>query len=195
MMYKSFFKRPLDIIGSLVLLCICLIPIIIISILTYISLGSPIFFKQKRSGENKNQFKIIKFRTMRNYVDGDNDSMRLTPLGSTLRKYSLDEMPQLINVLIGEMSLVGPRPLLPKFNDHYSKQQEKRFLVKPGMTGLAQIRGRNFLSWDDRFKADIQYIDNITFTNDIKILFKTIIVVLGSKNFIQGDLEDKFKNL
>jgi len=132
---------------------------------------------------------------MRNYVDGDNDSMRLTPLGSTLRKYSLDEMPQLINVLIGEMSLVGPRPLLPKFNDHYSKQQEKRFLVKPGMTGLAQIRGRNFLSWDDRFKADIQYIDNITFTNDIKILFKTIIVVLGSKNFIQGDLEDKFKNL
>jgi len=195
MMYKSFFKRPLDIIGSLVLLCICLIPIIIISILTYISLGSPIFFKQKRSGENKNQFKIIKFRTMRNYVDGDNDSMRLTPLGSTLRKYSLDEMPQLINVLIGEMSLVGPRPLLPKFNDHYSKEQEKRFLVKPGMTGLAQIRGRNFLSWDDRFKADIQYIDNITFTNDIKILFKTIIVVLGSKNFIQGDLEDKFKNL
>ncbi|MDB2637621.1 sugar transferase [Alphaproteobacteria bacterium] len=195
MIYKIFFKRPLDIFGSLALLCVCLIPLMIISILTYISLGTPIFFQQTRSGKNKKQFEIIKFRTMRDYVDGDNDANRLTPLGSILRKYSLDELPQLINILTGEMSLVGPRPLLPKFDDHYSEEQNKRFLVKPGVTGLAQIRGRNFLSWDDRFKADVEYIDKITFVNDMRILFKTAIVVLGSKNFIQGDLEDKFNDL
>ena len=123
------------------------------------------------------------------------DDPRLIRGAKTIRRFSLDELPQLINILTGEMSLVGPRPLLPKFDDHYSEEQNKRFLVKPGITGLAQIRGRNFLSWDDRFKADVEYIDKITFVNDMRILFKTAIVVLGSKNFIQGDLEDKFKNL
>lgn len=141
-------------------------------------LGSPVFFRQVRPGLNGKPFEMIKFRTMRDAVNaaGDQlpDSERMTPLGRFLRSSSLDELPELWNVLKGEMSLVGPRPLLMEYLPLYSKEQYRRHEVRPGVTGWAQINGRNALSWDEKFKFDIWYVDNRSFWLDLKIIFSTI---------------------
>lgn len=180
-MYRNFIKRFLDILFSLLLLILLLPVFLILMILVKTKLGSPIFFKQDRPGKDGKVFKLYKFRTMTDAKDKDgnllSDSERLTSFGKLLRSTSLDELPELFNILKGEMSFIGPRPLLVEYLDLYNEEQKHRHDVRPGLTGLAQVEGRNLLSWEERFKLDVLYVNNVTFMNDIKILFKTIKVV------------------
>lgn len=173
-----FLKRIFDICISSILLLFLSPVLIVISALIYIKLGSPILFIQERPGLNCKPFKMIKFRTMNDSFDKDGnllpDSSRITPFGKKLRGSSLDELPELWNVLRGDMSLVGPRPLLMDYIPLYNNTQVRRHEVLPGITGLAQVNGRNSLSWDDKFNLDIRYIDTYSFSLDIKILLLTI---------------------
>lgn len=179
---QNFIKRTVDILGSSIGLLLLSPVLIIIAILVRIKLGSPIFFTQNRVGKDGKIFKIIKFRTMLEAVDKFGESLsdkeRLTSFGKLLRSTSLDEFPELINVLKGDMSLVGPRPLLVEYINLYSKEQFRRHEVRPGITGLAQVSGRNTLDWNERFKMDVNYVDNQSLALDIKILFLTIFKVL-----------------
>jgi len=180
-MYKSYFKRLLDFLFSFCgLVFITPILLIIIIILTIANNGTPFFF-QTRPGLNNKLFNVIKFKTMNDKKDqfGDllPDSARLTKLGSFIRKSSLDELPQLLNVLNGDMSLVGPRPLLVEYLPLYSKEQASRHLLKPGITGWAQVNGRNAISWEQKFILDVWYVKNQSFLLDIKILFLTVVRV------------------
>jgi len=169
--YK-FFKRFFDILGSLLLILVLSPLFVIVGILIFFKMGSPILFKQNRPGHNESIFEIYKFRTM---LNGDlSDDERLTKFGLKLRELSLDELPQLFNILKGDMSFIGPRPLLCEYLPLYDDNQKKRHLIKPGITGLAQVSGRNSLSWDDKFKLDIEYVENVSFMMDIKIAIKTI---------------------
>lgn len=182
MILNLIIKRIIDIVGSLIALII-LSPILIITgILVYLKLGKPIFFVQNRVGKNNKIFKMIKFRSMKDAKDkfGEDlpDEERLTPFGEKLRSFSIDELPELINVLKGDMSLVGPRPLLVEYLKLYSDEQIRRHEMKPGITGLAQINGRNSISWNEKFKLDVIYIDNYNLILDIKILFMTVFKVL-----------------
>ncbi len=180
--YEKFFKRPLDIIFSLLALIILLIPMSIISVLVKINLGEPVIFRQKRPGKNEKIFNLLKFRTMTDEKDKNEkllpDEKRLTKFGKLLRSTSLDELPELFNILKGDMSFIGPRPLLVEYLERYNKEQHKRHSVRPGLTGLAQANGRNSISWEDKFKLDVKYANNITFAGDVKIIFKTIKSVL-----------------
>lgn len=184
-MYKSFLKRSIEFVitlfGVLILLPIYLLVIPFI----YINIGSPIFFKQSRPGINGKVFNIYKFRTMTNIRDDNGillpDKKRLTKFGKFLRSTSLDEIPSLWSVLRGDMSLVGPRPLLVEYLPLYSKKQARRHEIRPGITGWAQVNGRNALSWDKKFEMDVWYVDNQSFLLDIKILWLTI------KKVIQRD--------
>lgn len=175
-------KRIIDIIISLIGLIILSPIFLIVSILIYIKLGSPIFFIQERPGKDSKIFKIIKFRTMLNttnkYGDYLEDEERLTRFGKILRSTSLDELPELINVLKGEMSLVGPRPLLVEYLAIYSQEQAKRHNVRPGITGWAQVNGRNNIQWEKKLKLDIEYVYKFSLLMDIKILFLTILKVI-----------------
>ena len=177
-MYKKYIKRFLDIIISLVALIILSPVILIVAILVRVKLGSPVIFKQERPGKDEKIFKLYKFRSMSDKKDENGkllpDSERLTKFGKVLRATSLDELPELINILKGEMSLIGPRPLAVSYLPYYNKKEKHRHDVRPGLTGLAQINGRNALNWEERFEYDIEYVNNITFINDIKILFKTV---------------------
>lgn len=189
-MYQKFFKPTLDFIISLLLL-ICLSPIIILVIvLLTITNNGDVFFLQKRPGLNKQPFQIIKFKTMRDQFDEYGlplpDAERITKIGKLIRSLSLDELLQLINVLKGDMSLIGPRPLLMQYLDRYSIEQARRHEVKPGITGWAQINGRNTLSWEDKFKYDIEYLENISFLFDLKILIKTLFLVFKRKGINSG---------
>lgn len=175
---RHFVKRFFDIIASLAVL-IFLSPIIaILCILTYLKIGSPILFTQIRPGLNEKPFLMYKFRTMKNTKDSNGtllpDDQRLTPFGRWLRSTSLDELPELLNVLRGDMSLVGPRPLLMRYLPLYSKYQTRRHEVPPGITGWAQVNGRNAISWEEKFKYDVWYVDNRCFLLDIKILLMTV---------------------
>lgn len=174
-------KRLIDILISLIAL-ILLSPIfLIVCYKVRKNLGSPIFFYQERPGKNGKLFKMIKFRSMKDAYDSDGnplpDEQRITPFGQKLRATSLDEMPQLINVLKGDMSVVGPRPMLKEFVELYSPEQARRLEVKPGMTGLAQVSGRNELDYEERFKCDVWYVDNHNIMVDFKIMFKTVAVM------------------
>jgi len=185
-----FTKRFLDIL-LLLPLSVILLPLFLLTYVLIILVdGAPVFFKQQRLGLNGKIFEIIKFRTM-NQVQADDillpDSQRITKLGGFLRSTSLDELPNLWLILIGKMSFVGPRPLLVKYRDRYSPFQMRRHEVLPGVTGWAQINGRNSTSWDQRFLLDVWYVDNHSIWFDIKILFKTVVVVLSRKNVNQGD--------
>jgi len=175
-------KRFIDIIFSIIIFIILLPILTIILLIIILSDGRPIFFTQKRSGLNNISFTLYKFRTMIDKRDEDNnllsDKFRLTKVGSILRKTSLDELPSLWNVLIGQMSLVGPRPLLVEYLEYYSEEEARRNRVKPGITGWAQINGRNKISWGEKFELDNWYIDNQSFLLDIKILFLTCWKVL-----------------
>ena len=181
-MYKKYIKRILDIILSLIAIIVTLPIFLIVGILILIFIGQPAIFRQKRPGKNEKIFTMYKFRTMTNKKDEDGnllpDELRLIKLGKFLRKTSLDEIPEFINILKGDMSLVGPRPLLVEYLPYYTEEEHHRHDVRPGLTGLAQVSGRNLLNWDDRFKKDIEYVNNITFKNDLKIAFKTILIVL-----------------
>ena len=181
-MYKKYIKRILDIILSLIAIIITLPIFLIVGILVLIFIGQPAIFRQKRPGKNEKIFTMYKFRTMTNKKDENGnllpDELRLTKLGKFLRKTSLDEIPEFINILKGYMSFVGPRPLLVEYLPYYTEEEHHRHDVRPGLTGLAQVSGRNLLNWDDRFKKDIEYVNNVTFMNDFKIVFKTISIVL-----------------
>ncbi|RMZ59314.1 sugar transferase [Chryseobacterium nematophagum] len=187
-MYKSFFKRVVDFTAAFIGLMI-LSPIFIgVTIgLYFANQGTPFFF-QTRPGRNEKRFKVIKFKTMNDKKDSQGnmlpDSERLTTIGSILRKTSLDEIPQLINVLKGDMSLIGPRPLLEKYLPYYTQEEKIRHTVRPGITGWAQLQGRNTLKWDDRLAFDIEYVNNISFSFDLKIFFLTIKKVFKSEGVI-----------
>lgn len=177
-MYVSFIKKILDIIGALVVLILTSpISLISIAILFFTNKGRP-FFLQERPGENGKIFKIIKLKTMNDKKDVQGNLLpyekRITKTGSFIRKYSIDEIPQLINVLKGDMSLIGPRPLLVKYLPLYNEHQKRRHNLKPGITGWAQVNGRNTITWKQKFNYDIYYIDHITLSLDIKIFFLTL---------------------
>ena len=182
-MYKKFIKRILDIILSLIALIILLPLLILISILVRIKLGSPVFFRQLRPGKNEKIFGILKFRTMTDERDESgnllSDDIRLTKFGQFLRSTSIDELPELLNILKGDMSIVGPRPLLVQYLERYTEEQKHRHDVKPGLTGLAQVNGRNGIAWDEKFKYDIEYAKNVTFYGDCKIILQTVMKVFG----------------
>lgn len=198
-MYSKYVKRLLDIVFSFTLLVILFPIILVVAILVRIKLGTPIIFKQKRPGKNGIIFELYKFRTMTDEKDDNGellpDGDRLKNFGKVLRSTSLDELPELVNILKGEMSFVGPRPLLAEYLELYSDEQKRRHEVKPGLTGLAQINGRNNLEWNERFKLDVQYVDTVSFTNDLKILFKTISLVFKRENISQEGIAtvEKFK--
>lgn len=177
-MYAKYIKRAMDFTLSLIAI-ICLWWLLaIVAILVRIKLGSPVLFKQPRPGKNEKIFNMYKFRTMTNECDEEgnllSDDIRLTKFGRLLRKTSLDELPELFNILKGDMSIIGPRPLLVKYLPLYNEHQRRRHEVRPGLSGLAQINGRNAISWEQKFDLDVTYVDNITFIGDIKIIFTTL---------------------
>lgn len=185
-MYSKFFKRIIDfalaIFGIIVISPLLLVLIILLSISNK---GKP-FFYQRRTGKNGKVFTIIKLKTMNDKTDANGELLpaleRVTKIGNICRKYSLDELPQLINILKGDMSLIGPRPLLPRYLPRYSERQFKRHNVLPGITGWAQVNGRNAISWEQKFEYDVYYVENQSFALDIKIIFKTIDKVINRKD-------------
>ncbi len=187
--FRLFIKRSFDIIASLGGL-IVLAPIMIIcAILIRINLGSPIFFKQKRIGKDNKEFEMIKFRSMKDALDKQGnqlpDDLRLTKFGKVLRSLSLDELPELINILKGDMSLIGPRPLLVKYLPLYNKRQIRRHEVLPGLTGLAQVNGRNSITWKEKFELDVYYVENWSLKLDFKIFFLTFYKIFKKEGINQ----------
>lgn len=177
-MYKNFVKRILDIILSLIALIIFSPLLISTAILVRFKLGSPILFRQARPGKHEKIFHILKFRTMTDEKDKDGnllpDEIRLTKFGQFLRSTSIDELPELLNILKGDMAVVGPRPLLVQYLDRYNDEQRHRHDVKPGLTGLAQVNGRNGITWEEKFNYDLQYVKKVTFLGDCKIILQTV---------------------
>ena len=188
-MYAKYIKRMLDFILSLMSLIILMPLMIIITILVRIKLGSPVIFKQERPGKNEKIFTLYKFRTMTDKKDENGnllpDSERITKFGEILRSTSLDELPELFNIIKGDMAIVGPRPLLTEYLPLYNEEQKHRHDVRPGLTGLAQVEGRNSISWEEKFKDDIKYVNKITFINDLKIVLKTAIKVFKREGISQ----------
>lgn len=180
-MYKNYFKNILDFFIALILFILTLPIAVVTAIILFFVVGNPVFFRQIRLGKNGKEFGIIKFRTMKTKTDASQtDAQRLTKIGAFLRKTSIDEIPQLINILKGDMSFIGPRPLLTEYYDYFTEAEKKRFEVKPGMSGYAEIKGRHQLGWDQQFAYDIQYVENLSFIFDAKIFLKTIPKVLNS---------------
>ncbi|WP_196808817.1 sugar transferase [Butyrivibrio sp. FC2001] len=180
--YEFFFKRLIDIVLSLtVLICLSWL-YLILAVLVRVKLGSPVIFRQPRPGKDEKVFNLYKFRTMTDKRDAEGnllpDEDRLPAFGKKLRATSLDELPEFINILKGDMSFVGPRPLLVKYLPLYNTEQKRRHEVRPGLTGWAQVNGRNLLSWEDRFEKDVYYVDHLSFLMDLKIVFMTVAVVL-----------------
>ena len=177
--YEKYFKRPFDLLCGFAALTVFCWLYIILAIMIRIKLGSPILFTQERPGKDEKIFKLYKFRTMTDEKDENGkllpDEMRLTRFGKMLRATSLDEIPEVFNIIKGDMSVVGPRPLLVKYLPLYSEEQKHRHDVRPGLSGHAQVNGRNSVSWEEKFKLDVEYVHNITFLGDLKIIFSTVI--------------------
>lgn len=192
-MYQRFIKRYFDILFSVLLVILFMPVFIIVGLVILTSMGMPIFYVHERPGILKKSFKLIKFRTM---IDNSklSDSERITKVGILLRKTSIDELPQIFNVIKGDMSLIGPRPLLTEYNDYYNDHQNKRFYVKPGISGLAQVSGRNNLSWDEKFDLDVEYVEKVNFSLDFIIFVKTIYVILFAKDFRNSGESKKFSD-
>ena len=177
-------KRAVDMVGSAVGLALAAVPMAVIAVAVRATMGAPVLFRQVRPGRHGELFELVKFRTMRS-GDGD-DAERLTRLGRWLRATSLDELPELWNVLRGDMSLVGPRPLLVEYLDLYSPEQARRHEVRPGLTGLAQVAGRNLLDWDERFALDVRYVEERSLALDLRILGRTVLAVLRREGISGG---------
>lgn len=188
-MYKKFMKRFLDLVLSIMAFIILMPLMLIIYILVRVKLGKPAIFKQERPGKDEKIFTLYKFRTMTDEKDENGnllpDEQRLTKFGKILRSTSLDELPELINIIKGDMSIVGPRPLLVEYLRCYTEEERKRHEVRPGLTGLAQISGRNSISWEEKFKEDLRYIQHISFINDLRIVLKTATKVLKREGIKQ----------
>ena len=187
-MYRKYIKRLLDIVISLVALVVLSPVLLVLAILVRCKLGAPVIFHQERPGYHEKIFKLCKFRTVTDERDEEgnllSDSVRLTKFGRILRATSLDELPELWNILKGDMSIIGPRPLLISYLPYYTEEERLRHTVRPGLTGLAQVSGRNLLDWDKRFATDVTYVKNLTFAMDVKIFFLTI-----KKVFVREDIE------
>lgn len=200
-MYKSFFKRILDFIASFIAIIIFSPIFMLVALLLLLNNKGSVFFFQKRPGKNEQIFKVVKFKTMTDKKDKNGnllpDADRLTNLGKFVRKTSLDELPQLINVLKGDMSLIGPRPLLPEYLPLYNNTQKRRHSVKPGITGWAQVNGRNAISWGKKFEYDVWYVDNMSFFLDLKIIALTILKVIKSEDINAKNMAttEKFNGL
>ena len=184
--YERFFKRPIDIMCALMAMIVFCWLYAIVAVLVRVKLGSPVIFKQKRPGKDEKIFNLYKFRSMTDERDENGDllpdDIRLTKFGKLLRKLSLDELPEAVNILSGDMSVVGPRPLLVKYLPYYNERQRHRHDVRPGLSGYAQVNGRNSLSWDEKFELDIEYVNKITFWGDVKIVFQSVI-----KSFVKQE--------
>lgn len=198
-MYAKYIKRVLDFILSLLAIIVLSPVLLIVALLVRKKLGSPVIFKQERPGKDEKIFTLYKFRTMTDEKDEDGnllpDDIRLTKFGKLLRSTSLDELPELFNILKGDMAIVGPRPLLVKYLPYYTDKERHRHDVRPGLTGLAQVSGRNFLNWEERFKIDCQYINKISLINDLVICFKTIKKVFIKENIMITSYELNFTDL
>ena len=200
-LYNKYIKRILDILISLTFIVLFSWLYLILVILVRIKLGSPVLFCQERPGYNEKIFTLYKFRTMTDKRDEKGnllpDSERLTKFGSMLRSTSLDELPEMFNILKGDMSLIGPRPLLVEYLPYYTEEERLRHSVRPGLTGLAQVSGRNYLAWDNRLAKDVEYVNHISFIMDVRIIIKTIMVVFKKEdvsvdtNVVEGYLWDE----
>lgn len=196
-MYRSFIKRLLDIAISGLALVILSPVYLVLAILIRIKLGSPVIFRQERPGKEEKIFTLCKFRTMTDERDESGnllpDNVRLTKFGKILRATSLDELPELWNIFKGDMSIIGPRPLLVSYLPYYTEEERLRHTVRPGLTGLAQVSGRNYLDWDRRLQKDVEYVRNLSFIMDLKVIFLTVKVVLVKEdvaedtNFVEGN--------
>lgn len=185
-LYEKFFKRPIDILCGLSAIILFWWLYVIVAILVRINLGSPVLFTQERPGKNRKVFKLYKFRSMSNAKDDEGnllpDYVRLTRFGKILRATSLDELPEVFNIIKGDMSVVGPRPLVIKYLPYYTEEETRRHDIRPGLSGLAQINGRNGLQWEERFAYDVDYVNRITFFRDVKIIFLTVRKVFQHEN-------------
>lgn len=199
-MYRHFIKRLLDIVLSGTALVILSPVYLILAIMIRVKLGGPVIFHQERPGKDEKIFTLCKFRTMTDERDESGnllpDNKRLTKFGKLLRATSLDELPELWNIFKGDMSIIGPRPLLVSYLPYYTKEEQLRHTVRPGLTGLAQVSGRNFLDWDNRLKKDIEYVRNLSFLMDLKVIFLTIKVIFVKENvaedtnFVEGNFAE-----
>ncbi len=189
-MYAKFFKRMLDFTFSLGAIIVISPILLILTVVGAVAMGGDPFFTQERPGRREKIYKLVKFRTMNNKKDKHGkllpDEKRLTSYGKWLRSTSLDELPELFNILKGDMSIIGPRPLLVRYLPRYNKEQHRRHKVRPGLTGLAQVKGRNALTWEEKFKYDVEYVDNVTLANDVKIIIDTIKIVLKCDGISSG---------
>ena len=187
-MYRNYAKRIIDFAGAAVLICLLSPVLLACYVLVRMKMGSPVLFTQTRIGKGERAFKIYKFRSMTSATDRNGnllpDVERITKLGVFLRKTSLDELPQLFNVLRGDMSFIGPRPLLPRYLPYYTEREKLRHTVRPGITGLAQINGRNSIGWDDRLEYDAKYAENVTLKNDLAIILSTVARVLKQSDIL-----------
>lgn len=190
-MYKKYGKRSLDFILSLCSIIVLSPILIVLAVLVRVKLGSPILFRQERPGKDEKIFTLCKFRTMTDKRDAEGnllpDAERLTKFGKFLRATSLDELPELFNIVKGDMSIIGPRPLLVSYLPYYTERERLRHSVRPGLTGLAQVSGRNFLDWDRRFQKDVEYVEHLTFGMDLKVLWMTVQTVLGHTDEVAED--------
>lgn len=190
-MYKNGIKRCLDFTLSLCGVIVLSPILVVLAVLVRVKLGSPILFKQERPGKDERIFTLCKFRTMTDKRDAEGnllpDVERLTKFGKFLRATSLDELPELFNILKGDMSIIGPRPLLVSYLPYYTERERLRHSVRPGLTGLAQVSGRNFLDWDRRFQKDVEYVEHLTFGMDLKVLWMTVQTVLGHTDEVAED--------
>ena len=189
--YEKYFKRLIDILCALAALICFGWLYILVAILVRVKLGSPVLFTQERPGKDEKIFKLYKFRSMTDERDEQGnllpDEVRLTKFGKMLRSTSLDELPEVFNILKGDMSIIGPRPLLVKYLPLYNEEQRRRHEVRPGLSGYAQVNGRNTVSWEEKFALDVEYVDNITFYGDVKIIFDTVIKAFVKRDGISSE--------
>lgn len=190
-LYERFFKRALDIFCSLMALLVFWWLYVIVAILVRVKLGSPVLFTQERPGKDEKIFKLYKFRTMTDARDENGnllpDDVRLTRFGKLLRSTSLDELPEVFNILKGDMSIIGPRPLLVKYLPLYNEEQKRRHEVRPGLSGYAQVNGRNSVSWEEKFRMDVEYVDHVTFVGDVKIILGTVLKAFVKREGINSE--------
>lgn len=190
-LYERFFKRTLDIFCSLMALLVFWWLYVIVAILVRVKLGSPVLFTQDRPGKDEKIFKLYKFRTMTDARDKNGnllpDDVRLTKFGKLLRSTSLDELPEVFNILKGDMSIIGPRPLLVKYLPLYNEEQKRRHEVRPGLSGYAQVNGRNNVSWEEKFRMDVEYVDHVTFMGDVKIILGTVLKAFVKREGINSE--------